>query len=252
MGASMEHITSVQNPKIKHYQKLKKKRVRDQFQQAIIEGFHLIEEAVASHIVIDQLFMVEPDRVSPNLQEAANTCYHINQKVAEVLSGTVTPQGIFAIIQKPEVNQVVDNRVLILDRVQDPGNLGTLIRTADAAGMDLVVLAKGTADIYQDKVMRASQGSVFHVPTIQVDTLSDYLEQFDAPIYGSALTDAIPYHQVQVGQDRFALILGNEGEGIDPNILERTTQNLTIPIYGQAESLNVAIAAGILMFHLRG
>ncbi|MCS4486753.1 TrmH family RNA methyltransferase [Staphylococcus americanisciuri] len=248
----MEEITSIQNAKVKNYNKLKKKKERDKQQRAIIEGFHLIEEAVDSDIIVEQLFMIEPARVPEKLQNAARECFVINQKVAEALSGTVTPQGIFAVIQKATVT--VDNaqQVLILDRIQDPGNLGTLMRTADAAGLDLVVLAKGTADVYQEKVLRASQGSVFHIPTIEVENLVDYVQNFAGPVYGTALENAVSYHDIPSKQETFALVLGNEGQGMSETLLAATTQNVTIPIYGRAESLNVAIAAGILMFHLKG
>lgn len=248
----MEAITSVQNPKIKNYNKLKKKKERDKQGLAIVEGFHLIEEAVRSQIKVTQLFMIEPNRVPAELLEAAEEVYEITQKVAEALSGTVTPQGIFAIIEKPQVDVTTAKQVLILDRIQDPGNLGTMIRTADAAGLDLIVLTKGTADVYQDKVLRASQGSVFHIPIQYVEDMSAWMSTFEGPIYGTALQDATTYHKVASQQETFALILGNEGEGVAPELLAHTTQNLTIPIYGQAESLNVAIAAGILMFYLKG
>ncbi|UXR78993.1 MULTISPECIES: RNA methyltransferase [unclassified Staphylococcus] len=248
----MEAITSIQNAKVKNYNKLKKKKERDKQGRAIIEGFHLIEEAVASDIVVEQLFMMDPSRVSENLQDAAVECYIINQKVAETLSGTVTPQGIFAVIQKATATIDKAQQVLILDRIQDPGNLGTLMRTADAAGLDLVVLAKGTADVYQEKVLRASQGSVFHIPTIEVEDVVDYVQNFSGPVYGTSLEDAVSYHDVSSKQQSFALVLGNEGQGMSKELLAATTQNVTIPIYGRAESLNVAIAAGILMFHLKG
>lgn len=108
----------------------------------------------------------------------------LRKKVAETLSGTVTPQGIFAIIEKPQVDVTAAKQVLILDRIQDPGNLGTMIRTADAAGLDLIVMTKGTADVYQDKVLRASQGSVFHIPIQYVDDMSAWMSSFKGPIYG--------------------------------------------------------------------
>lgn len=248
----MEEITSIQNAKVKNYNKLKKKKERDKQHRAIIEGFHLIEEAVDSGIVVEQLFMIEPSRVPEKLQTAAQECFVINQKVAEALSGTVTPQGVFAVIQKATVTSENAQQVLILDRIQDPGNLGTLMRTADAAGLDLVVLAKGTADVYQEKVLRASQGSVFHIPTIEVDNVVEYVQNFAGPVYGTALENAVSYHEVPSKQETFALVLGNEGQGMSDELLNATTQNVTIPIYGRAESLNVAIASGILMFHLKG
>ncbi|MBA8759301.1 RNA methyltransferase [Staphylococcus schleiferi subsp. coagulans] len=248
----MEQITSIQNAKIKNFNKLKKKRERDKQGLAIIEGPHLIEAAYQSGIKIKQLFMIKPQRVDQEMIQHTEEAYEITQKVAESLSGTMTPQGVFAVIEKSEVNTKQAQQVLILDRIQDPGNLGTLIRTADAAGLDLVILTKGTADVYQDKVLRASQGSVFHIPIQVVDNVLDFITHFDGPIYGTALEEATVYHQVPTRQSRFGLIVGNEGQGVAPELLQHTTQNLTIPIYGQAESLNVAVAAGVLMFYLKG
>ena len=124
-----------------------------------------------------------------------------------------------------------------------------MIRTADAAGIDLIVMEKGTADPYQDKVLRASQGSVFHIPVIS-ESLQSYINTFNGPVYGTALDNAVSFKEIEA-QETFALILGNEGEGVDPALLEHTTQNITIPIYGQAESLNVAIAGSILLYQLK-
>ncbi|MGV3110775.1 TrmH family RNA methyltransferase [Staphylococcus pettenkoferi] len=246
----MEQITSTQNSKVKAANKLKKKRERDKTGYALIEGYHLIEEAMASDIQIVSLFCVEAERKDAAMLEYADAVYKINLKVAELLSGTVTPQGIFAVIQQPTVQDRQPSQVLLIDRIQDPGNLGTLIRTADAAGLDMVVLEKGSADPYQEKVLRASQGSVFHLPIIQRD-LKTFIDDFEGPVYGTALQDAVEYQTVEQ-QDKFALILGNEGEGIKSELLDQTTQNLTIPIYGRAESLNVAIAGSILIYHLKG
>lgn len=248
----MEQITSSQNAKVKQFLKLKKKRERDKQNKAVLEGFHLIEEAYRSELKIEQLFVFDVQRVDAKLLAAAEQVYEINMKVAESLAGTVTPQGIFAIIQKPQIESSSLKQVLILDRVQDPGNVGTLIRTADAAGLDAVVMTKGTADAFSDKVLRASQGSVFHIPIIVEENITHYIQQFEGPVYGTALNQAVNYHEVKKRQSSFALVLGNEGEGISDEILQTTTQNITIPIYGKAESLNVAIAAGILMFHLKG
>ena len=246
----MEQITSAQNNKIKNANKLKKKKDRDKTGLALIEGVHLIEEAYQSGLVIEQLFVVDPSRTDSSLIEYANETFEINLKVAESLSGTVTPQGFFAVIKKPDYDVTTAKQVLLIDRIQDPGNLGTLIRTADAAGIDLIVMEKGTADPYQDKVLRASQGSVFHIPVIS-ESLQSYINTFNGPVYGTALDNAVSFKEIEA-QETFALILGNEGEGVDPALLEHTTQNITIPIYGQAESLNVAIAGSILLYQLKG
>ncbi|WP_053026574.1 TrmH family RNA methyltransferase [Staphylococcus haemolyticus] len=246
----MEQITSAQNSKIKNANKLKKKRDRDKTGQALIEGIHLIEEAYQSDIVIKQLFVIEPNRTDEALKDYAEETFEINMKVAESLSVTITPQGFFAVIEKPKYDVTQAKQVLLIDRIQDPGNLGTLIRTSDAAGIDLIVMEKGTADPYQDKVLRASQGSVFHIPVITAD-LKTFIADFNGPVYGTALENAQPYKEV-ASQDIFALLLGNEGEGVNKALLNETSQNLTIPIYGKAESLNVAIAGSILLYHLKG
>lgn len=246
----MEQITSAQNSKIKNANKLKKKKDRDKTGLALIEGIHLIDEAYQSGLDIEQLFVVDPSRTDEQLIEYANETFEINLKVAEALSGTVTPQGFFAVIKKPEYDISTAKQVLLIDRIQDPGNLGTLIRTADAAGIDLIVMEKGTADPYQDKVLRASQGSVFHIPVMS-ESLQTFIDTFDGPIYGTALDEAVSFKEIEA-QDTFALILGNEGEGVNEKLLNSTTQNLTIPIYGKAESLNVAIAGSILLYQLKG
>ena len=246
----MEMITSAQNSKVKNANKLKKKRDRDKTGQALIEGYHLIEEAYQSTVKIKQLFVVDVERLDEGLMTYAEEVFEINLKVAESLSGTVTPQGFFAVIEKPVPETTQAKQVLLVDCIQDPGNLGTLIRTADAAGLDLIVLEKGTADPYQDKVLRASQGSVFHIPIITQE-LSEFIDHFEGNVYGTALENALPYQQIP-SQDNFALLLGNEGEGVNTDLLNKTTQNLTIPIYGKAESLNVAIAGSIVMYHLKG
>lgn len=248
----MEQITSAQNAKIKHANKLKKKKERDKSGLVLVEGTHLVDEAVKSRLTIKQLFIVEPERFDIELIEAAEEQYQINFKVAEALSGTVTPQGIFAIIEKPDVSKQVEvaKQVLLLDRIQDPGNLGTIIRTADAAALDLIVMSPGSADPFQDKVLRASQGSVFHLPIISQD-IKEFVQDFDGPVYGTALDNAINFNEVE-SQEKFGLLLGNEGQGVDPELLEYTTQRLTIPMYGEAESLNVAIAGSILIYKLKG
>lgn len=110
-------------------------------------------------------------------------------------------------------------------------------------------MEKGTADPYQDKVLRASQGSVFHIPVMS-ESLQIFIDTFDGPIYGTALDEAVSFKEIEA-QDTFALILGNEGEGVNETLLNSTTQNLTIPIYGKAESLNVAIAGSILLYQLK-
>ncbi|HCN61200.1 MULTISPECIES: TrmH family RNA methyltransferase [Mammaliicoccus] len=246
----MEEITSVQNNKIKEMNKLKKKKERVKQGRFLIEGFHLVEEAYHSNLKIISLLAVDYSRVDDKIVEYADDAYIINFKVAESLSDTTTPQGIFAIVELPTYEMSHFKQVLVLDRVQDPGNMGALIRNADAAGMDAVVYSKGSADPYQDKVLRASQGSVFHLPVVEND-IYEFIETFEGNTYGTSLLNAVNYKEIN-SQENFALIMGNEGSGVEEEILNQTTENLNIPLYGKAESLNVAVSCGILLYHLKG
>src|SRR5690625_734014 len=151
-----------------------------------------------------------------------------------------------------EWNKISDDYTVLVDSIQDPGNLGTIIRTADAAGFTKVVLGNGTVDMYNDKVIRASQGSIFHIPVVSKDLREEItiLQSKNILVLASALEHAISYESVQV-TGKSALIVGNEGSGIKKELLEVADKIVKIPIYGKAESLNVSVAAGILMYYMR-
>ena len=178
----------------------------------------------------------------------------ISTEIAKLLSETETSQGIFAVIQKIDLIEkpVLNKPFLLLDNVQDPGNVGTMVRTADAAGFGGVVLGTGSVDLYNSKVLRSMQGSHFHLPIYQGD-LNEWFDLFfehGFPVYGTELNEeAVSYRAIEP-QSVYGLVMGNEGNGMSAELLKRTTKNLYIPIVGQAESLNVAVAAGVVMFSL--
>lgn len=254
----MEFISSVNNQKIKEWKKLKRRKDREKQNLYIIEGFHLIEEALKykieaiDFILIREDLLEEDDVQKINIPESQ--IMGISKEVAEELSDTETNQGIFAIvtIMENKIPHTIEKPVLVLDAVQDPGNVGTMIRTADAAGFQGVFLGKGTVDLYNSKTIRSAQGSHFHIEVYsgEVNDLIEKFKENNLPIYGTALdAAAVSYKELAV-QTPFALVMGNEGAGVNPEILKLTDQNIYIPIKGEAESLNVAIAASILMFHL--
>lgn len=245
-----EMITSVQNQKIKTIKKLTKNKDRQQEKSFIIEGMHLIDEAFKSDWEIKQLVISE-DFILP--KHLVNLDYLVlADNVFTYLSETKTPQGILAIVKMKENIQVIGNKLLALDAVQDPGNVGTLIRTADAAGYDGVVLGKGTADMFNEKTIRASQGSIFHIPVISKELEPFLLEKqaIEYKIYTTSLMNAVDYKSVDK-QNKFILVMGNEGSGVSEEIMKLSNLRLHIPIHGEAESLNVAVAAGILMYELK-
>jgi TrmH family RNA methyltransferase len=246
----LKYIESVKNPKVKAWKKLLTKKERDQSGTYLIEGFHLVEEALKEQIVLEVIINQDMERQTHMNLEGIEVVY-VKDDVMKVICDTETPQGIAAVCEQKTVSidDIKLEKILLLDRVQDPGNLGTMIRTADAAGIDAVILGEGCADPYNPKVVRATQGSLFHLPLMKVN-LAEFIEKLDMPVYGTALEGGLPFEQVEKAES-FALLMGNEGQGVSKDLLEITTKNLYIPIYGKSESLNVAIAAGILLYYLR-
>lgn len=243
-------ITSVQNPQVKEWKKLHKRKHRQHKQRFLIEGFHLIEEAYASKWNIIKV-IVQKGVSIPNWC-TSQQIEMVDASVFQEIAQTETPQGIAAVVEMKESQFVQDGHMLLIDAVQDPGNLGTIIRTADAAGFSDIILGHGTVDLYNDKVIRASQGSVFHANITQANLTEviPNLKKRDYTIWASALEGAASLYEVKV-PEKVALILGNEGAGVDNVLLEEADEKVTIPIYGQAESLNVSVAAGIFMYYVR-
>ncbi|WP_338470456.1 RNA methyltransferase [Niallia sp. XMNu-256] len=246
----MKHITSVKNGQVKEWKKLYTKKERDKSGLFLIEGFHLVEEALKANL-IQHLILHENTDIPHTWNYGDIPVVVVTNEVMIALSDTETPQGIMAVCQKPKVDlsSMEGKKFLLIDSVQDPGNIGTMIRTADAAGIDAVILGEGCADPYNPKVIRSTQGSLFHLPIVKA-RLEDFIDEINIPIYGTALDGGLPYNEVEPA-DEFGLLVGNEGQGVSKALLEKTTKNLYIPIYGKSESLNVAIAAGILMYYLR-
>lgn len=246
----MDVITSVQNPSIKKIKKLHQKKYRDEKKQFLVEGFHLVKEAVNSKFTIEQIIIRE-DVELPEWLNAEKILY-VSFAVFDVITQTETPQGIAAIVKRFDFTNDKQGHVLLLDAIQDPGNLGTMIRTAEAAGFTKVVLGKGTVDAYNDKVLRATQGSIFYLPIIQTN-LNEEIESLKAnnyEIWAAALEHSKNYQNLEV-KNKVALIIGNEGAGISKEMLSLADKNVKIPIYGQTESLNAGIASGILMYYLQ-
>ncbi|KXU12359.1 rRNA methylase [Streptococcus mitis] len=178
----------------------------------------------------------------------------VSEDILLDLADSQTPQGIVAVVQKEEVEQTdfSQGKFLFLEDVQDPGNVGTIIRTADAAGFTGVIVSDKSADTYSLKTLRSMQGSHFHLPIYRMSSqaLLDEAKKAGIPVLATTLSkDSKDYRDVP-HFDQFVLVMGNEGQGISPLMAESADQLVHISMKGQAESLNVAVAAGILIFHL--
>ncbi len=252
----MERIESVKNAKIKSVKKLHTRKGREKLGSFLIEGEHLVEEAIEANVIINEIFVEESFQIPKKWELTNIPIYLVPDKVMKEVSETETPQGVAAVCEllgrKPLTVQE-DGKYLLIDQVQDPGNLGTIIRTADSAGLSGVILGAGTVDVYNSKVIRSTQGSLFHLPVVKADLVEwvEKLQKDNIPIYGTALNENAKVYNRVPAQQSFALIVGNEGSGLSEQLLKLTTDNLYIPIYGKAESLNVSIATGILLYHLR-
>lgn len=246
----MTIITSKANSLIKKTKKLLQKKYRQD--SYLIEGWHLYEEARASGATIHNIFVLES--LAERLEGETGQTHLVTEAVLKELCQSQTPQGIVAEVALPkqDLPSHFAGKYLILEDVQDPGNVGTMIRTADAAGFDAVFISGKSADIYQQKTLRAMQGSHFHLPVYrcQVLDLVDLLNSAGISTIATTLaSQSLDYRQL-AKLDDFALIMGNEGQGISQDMAARADILAHITMPGQAESLNVATAAAIIMFSL--
>lgn len=245
-------ITSVSNKKIKDIQKLKENKNIKKYGLYLIEGKHLVEEALEVKVV-EEIIVSENFEEFSLIETFKGEITRVSQNVMKTISDTITSQGIIAVCKivnkELEINKY--SKVLILDRVQDPGNLGTIIRTADAFAFDCIILGKGTTSLYGQKVIRSTQGSNFHIDcfdNIDLVNLLDKMSNFN--IFATSLKADKYIEQLNNISGKVAVVFGNEGAGVSEKILEKVSNLLKISMPGRAESLNVSIAAGIVMHYI--
>ena len=231
-------ITSKDNKRIKAVRKLLTKKERTKAKQFLIEGEHLIEEALKWNANILELFVLENSEFNFDLKTTV-----VTKDVMKSLSTLVTPPGIVAVVEM-NTQTINSDRILALDGIQDPGNLGTLIRTADAFNFNRILIGKDTVDPYSDKVLRSSQGSHFHV-SIEDTDLVEAINDFDGIVLTTDLQGDSLSSQKITGP--IMIVLGNEGQGVSDDVLSHANYKVKIDMPGNAESLNVSVAGGILM-----
>lgn len=229
-------IESVNNEKIKTYAKLKMKKFRDETGLFIVEGQHLVLEAKKNSEIIEIFSTKEMDGVTL-----------VSENVMRKLSNLSNIPSILAVVKKNKNKDIVGN-CLILDGIQDPGNLGTIIRSSVAFNIDTIVASLETVDEYNDKVLRASEGMFFHVNYIKED-LELILKKMEDThtIYTTNVTNGTPLKDI-IKKEPYAIILGNEGTGVRSSISNKAKEEIYIPVNCKTESLNVAIAASIILY----
>ena len=260
---NMEIITSVNNQRVKDVANLKQKKYRTETGAFFAEGLRAVIEAV-QFADLSELFFIKTEEnklteIIKTAEEKGVRLYCVDEKVMAKLSDTKAPQGVLAVIKMPKdrlqklnPGTSSDNNapVIMLDRVQDPGNLGTIIRTADAVGALGMILLEGCVDAFSPKVVRASMGSLFHLPVIQ-DVFPEealtwcYRHGYEPA--ATALKNAQNMYKADLSK-KMAFIFGNEANGVAEELQAAAETRLFIPMAGQAESMNVAMAAGIVLF----
>ena len=259
-------ITSKENQTIKEIKKLKEKKYRkDKF---IVEGIKMIKEAISETIEIEYLVFADLS-IEYNVLE-------VPEKILQELSDVVTPQGVLAVVRKKcgnvmketEKNKEKDEKqefkqdlldrynidynseyILALDGLQDPGNMGTIIRTADSANIKQIIVSKNTVDSYSSKVIRSTMGAIFRVNIIEVENLADILEELKNKGFDIISTSLDTNNSIyDVEYKKSVVVIGNEANGVTKEVQEISNKKVKIPMLGKTESLNASVAAGIMIY----
>ena len=239
-------ITSVDNKKIKKYVSLKTSKKRREEGLFLVEGIHMCYEANKNNLLVD-LLVLEGSNVPFTY---TNDITYVTENVLKKLSNLTNPTSIIGVCKIINSNEIIGNQILILDDISDPGNIGTIIRSSCAFNIDTVILSNNSVDIYNDKVLRSTQGMIFNMNIIYGDLISIILKlkSNGYMILGTNVNNGIDVRNVK--PNRFALVMGNEGQGVHKEIQDICDKNLYIKMNSSCESLNVGVATSILLYEL--
>ena len=253
----MQIITSKDNETVKAIKKLKEKKYRNESGKFIVEGIKMLEEALQEKASIEKIILCEDcqNDYSHELdvyEIAKNEIITVSEKIFKELTGVENPQGILAVINKEKNKPINYNEdiIIALDGIQDPGNLGTILRTIDSVGLTQVVLSEKTADPYNPKVVRSTMGAIYRVNIIQTENLQNTLKQIaknDYKIMATAL-DEESKSVYDIKLKKKVIVIGNEANGISKEIISMSDEKIIIPMLGKTESLNAAVATGVILY----
>lgn len=258
-------ISSINNLQIKNILLLKKKaKARKEQKSYIVEGIRMFLETPSKYLIktfLSESFYEEvcKDDSLMNVKSKLGEYEVVNDHIFQSISDTVTPQGILSIVKQTDMtlDEIFSFKsksrrhcFIILEDIQDPGNLGTIIRTSEGAGVSAVIMSHNTVDIYNPKVVRSTMGSIFRVPFVYVDDLKETIYKMKEQgicIYAAHLKGSLDYDEANYTKPS-AFMIGNEGNGLSANITSLADCLIKIPMCGEVESLNVANAATVLMY----
>ena len=240
-------LTSLENDKVKALVRLQQKKYRDETGTYLVEGEHLVEEAY-KHGSILQVIALENMPISYDCD-----ILYVTEEILKKISSLENPPSMMALCKKEENHEIVGDKILLLDGIQDPGNLGTMIRSSLAFGVQTIILSPNCVDLYNPKVIRGTQGMMFHIPIIVMDTKDaiTYMKQHHIPVYGTNVVNGVEASSLTSSEkEKYCLIMGNEGSGLSDEVFALCDRNLYIPMNEQVESLNVGVACSILLYEL--
>ncbi len=254
----MQTITSKDNELIKHIRKLKDKKYRDESNEYVVEGVKLVEEAVKENAKIKQIIVCEdttrtyeiPTHIM--LEIAKYECISVSDKIFNIITQVTNPQGIMAIIEKNAQDAQIDysqDIIVVLDDVQDPGNLGTILRTVDSIGLNQIIVSKGTADAFNSKVVRSTMGAIFRIKIIEVENLAQVIKEMRKHHFKLMVTSLQTKNSIyDIDFNKKIIVIGNEANGVSKEIQDMADEKAKIPMLGRTESLNASVAAGVVMY----
>ncbi len=254
----MQTISSKDNEFIKHIKKLKDKKYRDIAQEYVIEGIKLIREAIEEKVELKQIFICDnclnTDIIPKELmyEIAKYECVYVTENIFKTISDVNTPQGILAIIGRNTTEMKIDysqDIIVALDDIQDPGNLGTILRTVDSIGLNQIIVSKGTADCYNPKVIRSTMGAIFRVNIIESEDLEATLKEIQKQNFKIVVTSLQTKNSIyDIKYSKKVIVIGNEANGVEQKIQKMADKKIKIPMLGKTESLNASVATGVVLY----
>ncbi|WP_270427252.1 TrmH family RNA methyltransferase [Fusobacterium mortiferum] len=250
----MEFINSLDNSTIKKVKKLKQRKYREEEKKFLAEGRKFLDFTYTPDLIILKENFEDFENITTKLERFDCRKIVVNDKIFKDLTSQENSQGVILVYPYCETNiGKINNNIIVLDKIQDPGNLGTIIRAADAAGFKDIILTKGSVDCYNEKCVRSSMGSIFNMNIVYMEELQliQFLKEKKYKFLVTALeNNSIEYTDITLNEKN-AIIFGSEGNGVSDNFLKAADETVIIPIYGSAESLNVAMASGIILYKVR-
>lgn len=239
-------ISSLDNKKVKLINSLKIARKRKELGLFVVEGMHLVKEAYLSGF-LEEVYLLENEKLE---FECSFNVDYVTYEVMKKMTTLTNPTTVIGICKIKENNDIEGNHLLILDDIQDPGNLGTIIRSCVAFSIDTLILSSNCVDLYNDKVIRSTQGMIFHLNIVTGNLLEiiPQLKDNGYEILGTSVSNGVDVRKIN--SSKFALIMGNEGRGVRDEIKTLCDKNLYIKMNSSCESLNVSVATSILLYEL--